>query len=270
MKYVRGFMMAWGNFTAVPCPYRQWREEDRRAMLCMLPLVGLIMGGLTAALWVLLDFMQVPPILTGVILTSGYFMSTGFIHLDGFMDCSDAIMSRRPELEDRQRILKDSAVGAFAVIAVCVMFMVFAASMIAMAEEFTSAKAGVLPVMFALSRGLAADGVLRFPAMDVSGYSSMAGQGKQISVVESAVYVFTAALPIVIFIVSVSPAAGQASGLITLAGAVVTTMASGIITCYRDRKQLGGMNGDIAGHMIVMSEAAGVFAAALLSNVQII
>ena len=33
------------------------------------------------------------------------------------MDCNDAIMSRRP-LEERQRILKDSTVGAFAVVTV--------------------------------------------------------------------------------------------------------------------------------------------------------
>ena len=45
------------------------------------------------------------------------------MHMDGFMDVNDAIMSRRP-LEDRLRILKDSTVGAFAVITV--MFLVLA------------------------------------------------------------------------------------------------------------------------------------------------
>lgn len=40
---------------------------------------------------------------------------TGFMHLDGYMDVCDAVLSRR-ELATRQRILKDSHCGAFAVI----------------------------------------------------------------------------------------------------------------------------------------------------------
>ena len=33
------------------------------------------------------------------------------------------------------------------------------------------------------------------------------------------------------------------------------------------RKQLGGMNGDIAGYMVVMSETIGLLAAAILTSV---
>ena len=115
MKYIRGFLMAWGNFSAVPCPYHKWHEESRKAMLAMLPLVGLMLAVIVCVAWWLLDLGSMNSIFTGVAITAIYFYCNGFIHMDGFMDCSDAILSRRPELEERQRILKASDVGAFAV-----------------------------------------------------------------------------------------------------------------------------------------------------------
>lgn len=46
---------------------------------------------------------------------------TGMLHLDGFMDVCDAILSRRSK-EEKLRILKDSATGAFAVIPLVILF----------------------------------------------------------------------------------------------------------------------------------------------------
>mgnify|MGYP003392776405 FL=1 len=43
------------------------------------------------------------------------YLVTGFLHLDGFMDVTDAVKSWR-DLERRREILKDSHVGSFAVI----------------------------------------------------------------------------------------------------------------------------------------------------------
>lgn len=47
---------------------------------------------------------------------------TGFMHLDGYMDVCDAVLSRR-DLATRQRILKDSHCGAFAVICMVLLAM---------------------------------------------------------------------------------------------------------------------------------------------------
>ena len=115
MRYIKGFLMAWGCFCRIPCPYRGWEEDNRYAMLNMFPLIGTALGVLAGVIWWLLSLLGVSSLLTGALLTFSYFWMTGFIHLDGFMDCSDAVLSRRP-LADRQRILKDSRVGAFAVI----------------------------------------------------------------------------------------------------------------------------------------------------------
>lgn len=140
MRYIKGFLMAWGCFCRIPCPYRGWEEDNRYAMLNMFPLIGTTLGMLAGVIWWLLSLLGVSSLLTGALLTFSYFWMTGFIHLDGFMDCSDAVLSRRP-LADRQRILKDSRVGAFAVISLGFMMLLFFASMATLAEDFTLAKA---------------------------------------------------------------------------------------------------------------------------------
>ena len=113
-RIVRAFFMALGMFTAIPCPFRPWNEEDRGLMLATLPLVGAVLGGLWYALSLLAQ--RWLPATAPEIVTALPWLLTGLIHLDGFMDTSDALLSWRP-LEDRLRILKDAHAGAFAIIA---------------------------------------------------------------------------------------------------------------------------------------------------------
>ena len=276
--------MAWGNFSAVPCPYRGWHEESRKAMLAALPLVGLMLAFITAVCWWLLEMTGLSAVFTGAVVTAVYFCCTGFIHLDGFMDCSDAIMSRRPELEDRQRILKDSRVGAFAVICVILMFMVFAASVSALAGDwampFGYAKGSVSPLGFNLlnkflvlagimvtSRYIAASDVLRKPAMSASQYAKLRqteeyGFAGREDVALSLMSIFL--IVGMMFIAAGLPGAMLSRLMLVYGGAVVVTAVTAGVTGYRDRKNLGGMNGDIAGHMITMSEMMGLAAAAVI------
>ena len=44
MRYIKGFLMAWGCFCRIPCPYRGWEEDNRYAMLNMFPLIGTALG----------------------------------------------------------------------------------------------------------------------------------------------------------------------------------------------------------------------------------
>lgn len=276
MKYLRGFLMAWGNFCAVPCPYHKWHDESKKAMLSMLPIVGILLAAIVVAAWWILDLIGVPYILTGVLVTAIYFCSTGFIHMDGFMDCSDAILSRRPELSERQRILKASDVGAFAVISVMLMILVFAASMITLAEEFNIQRAGMLAGIMLISRSMAADSVLRKPAMKISQYADIgtsgaaadgaAGEPKTTkNKTECFVLSLIAVLTIVILPqICNSGAENKLMEDLILYTPIVVVLAAAVIAGKYARKQLGGMNGDIAGYMVVMSEMFGILAAALM------
>ncbi|MGI1658667.1 MAG: adenosylcobinamide-GDP ribazoletransferase [Desulfitobacterium sp.] len=75
------------------------------------PLVGLILGGvLWASLTLLLPFY--PPLITAALVLILELILTGGIHLDGFMDSMDGLLSARPP-ERMLEIMKDSHVGAF-------------------------------------------------------------------------------------------------------------------------------------------------------------
>lgn len=275
-KYIRGFLMAWGNFSAVPCPYHKWHEESRKAMLAMLPLVGLMLAVIVCVAWWLLDLIGAPAILTGAVLTALYFIANGFIHLDGFMDCSDAILSRRPELEERQRILKASDVGAFAVISVMFMSLVFAASMITLAEEFSLEKASMLVVIMLVSRAFGVDAVFRKPPMKTSQYVNLDEDGevtlgpdekKKKKAREQGALNLAMVIPIlIIYNVFKESADGIAFSICHIVVICVVALVASGAGAYA-RKQLGGMNGDIAGYMIVMSETVGVLAAAVLVSI---
>ncbi len=260
--------MAWGNFSALPCPYHKWHEESRKAMLCMLPPVGLLCSVLVLLVWSFLDYANTPAVLTGAILTVVYFLSTGFIHLDGFMDCSDAILSRRPELSERQRILKASDVGAFAVISIVMMFLIFAASMITLADGFSIWKGCFFIGVTMTSRSLAADAVLWKPVMKTSQYASFENRKEKgtadFIVLWSVTIIPVLAVFFLLIGIGLAESYENVAYVYSYIGAVIVTAIMAHITGFRDRRNLGGMSGDIAGHMIVTSEAAGILAAAIL------
>lgn len=275
-KYIRGFLMAWGNFSAVPCPYHKWHDESRKAMLAMLPLVGMMLAVIVCVAWWLLDLIGVHPILIGAVLTALYFIANGFIHLDGFMDCSDAILSRRPELEERQRILKASDVGAFAVISVMLMSIIFAASMMTLAEGFSLQRASMIVVIMIVSRAFGADAVLRKPPMKTSQYIDLDKEAeitlepdanKKKKAREQGALSLVLIIPLLaIYHISSELSAGVEFSICHIAVICIVALAAGGAGAYA-RKQLGGMNGDIAGYMIVMSETIGVLSAAILASV---
>ena len=113
MTLIRAFFMCLGMFTAIPCPYRPWDEDARDWMLVTLPLVGLVVG----LLWYGLDGLgwKLLPSIGYALDIALPWLLTGFIHLDGYMDTCDAMLSWRP-LEKRLEILKDSHTGAYAVV----------------------------------------------------------------------------------------------------------------------------------------------------------
>jgi len=114
-RYLTAFGMTQSMFCAIPSPFRRWDEKARSCMLLFLPVIGLEIGVLWVALEWIFRSLQVPALVLGLVLSVFPYLVTGFIHLDGFMDVTDAICSWQ-DLERRREILKDSHVGSFAVV----------------------------------------------------------------------------------------------------------------------------------------------------------
>ena len=278
-QYLTGFFMAWGNFCALPCPCRRWDSRVSALMLGFLPSVGVIIGAIWAALYFGAVYFGIPYLPVAFLVTFLPFVLCGFMHMDGFMDCSDAILSRRP-LADRQRILKDSHTGAFAVISICfyiLAYFAFASTAITIGIDFAN-----MILLTCLSRSVSGLHVLLCKPMQTSQYARMT----QIEDTQDAVESDTAAeAPDTARSASkeVQPASKKQGMILLLVQLVLyLTLAfwcssyplvtalmclfSGCASClfiFYARKQLGGMNGDIAGYGILWGELFGMLALAL-------
>ena len=252
MKYITGFFMTWGNFCTLPCPCKLWDGKYKSIMLGFLPSIGLIIGLIWAALYFGLVFAGLPYLVVSFAVTFVLFALCGFMHLDGFMDCSDAIMSRRP-LEDRQRILKDSHTGAFAVVSVVFLILAYYSCI------STAISGGIdfvnMVLICVVSRSVSGLEVLASRPMGTSQYVEMSAEEPGTATKKEGVCLLL--LQLAVFLGLGFWCSSYYAGTALVCGAAVL---GALLAVTYGKKQLGGMNGDIAGYGIVWGELAGVFA----------
>lgn len=241
-QYLYAFSMAQSMFCRIPWPFSVWDEKARGKMLLFLPVVGLEIGFIWALGWYLSVYFGLEPMLRGLILCVLPFLLTGFIHLDGFMDVTDAVGSCR-DLDKRRAILKDSHVGAFAVIG-CVILMLAQFSFCSCVEQ-----GGILLLIPVVSRCCSALAVTVLPPMSTSQYA-----GRRVSKGN-------------IVVLCVMLTATLAAGLLfwgKWALSLLGALAGYGLALGRSYRALEGMNGDISGYSLTMAELAGLAVLALL------
>ena len=242
--YLHAFAMCQSMFCAVPAP-QVWDEKARDKMLLFLPIVGLEIGAIWAGLAWMCRLLNLPTMITALILAAYPYIVTGFLHLDGYMDVTDAVKSWR-NLERRREILKDSHVGSFAVIGIVLL-------MLAQFAVFASAPVDANYLIFifipAASRCCSALAVTGLKPMSTSQY---ADQRKS----KSHMVVLT--IMLVVFL---------ATGFL-LCGKFGFALIGGLIgyglALRRAYKSLEGMNGDISGYALTIGELCAVAVYALL------
>lgn len=119
MGIIKAIIIAFSTYSILPVPQVDWTEENMRFSLCMLPLVGVPIGGILLFWSWLCSHIGVGSMLFASVAVAIPVLVTGGIHMDGFCDTTDAISSRQ-EKTRKLEILKDPHVGAFAVIYVFV------------------------------------------------------------------------------------------------------------------------------------------------------
>lgn len=242
---LHAFAMCQSMFCAIPCPWRIWDEKARDKMLLFLPVVGVEIGLLWAAVAWLCRKLALPPLVAGLILAACPLLLTGFLHLDGFMDVTDAVKSCR-DLPRRREILKDSHVGSFAVIG-CILMLLAQFALFASAPQ--DADVRILIWIPAVSRCGSALAVTILPPMSTSQYAALPKQKVHIG--------------ILIAMLLIAAAAG-----FLICGkygfALLGCMAGYALALRRGYRSLQGMNGDIAGYALTVGELCAVAVYALL------
>ena len=126
MKWLRAVGMSFALYSRVPMPPLDWESESRRLTLYVFPLVGLAVSAAWGVWLALCWALELGTVLRAVGMTLLPILVTGGIHMDGFCDVCDALASHQSR-ERKLEILKDSRVGAFAVLGcVCYLLGLFA------------------------------------------------------------------------------------------------------------------------------------------------
>ena len=234
--------MCQSMFCSIPAP-QVWDEKARDKMLLFLPIVGLEIGAIWALLAWACRLLNLPALVTGLILCAYPFLITGFIHLDGYMDVTDAVKSCR-SLERRREILKDSHVGAFAVIGIVLLMLAQFAFFAAVPENVDYR---ILMFVPAISRCGSSLAVTVLKPMNTSQYAAQKKPKSHVAVLLAMTAAFLAAGFLL---------CGR-YGFVLLGG-----MAGYSLALRKAYKSLEGMNGDISGYALTISElcAGAVFA----------
>ena len=240
------FFMAWGMFLAIPCPFPRWRESARGRMLVCLPLIGLVEGGLWALLVWLLAKLCLPEALGALCAAAFPWLVTGFLHLDGYMDVCDAVLSRR-DLATRQKILKDSHCGAFAVIAM----VLLALTQWIVCQSVSLNEIPLLPLA-ALPCAVRAAAALAVSHLRPLSTSQYADQKKPKSHMVALIVMLCIFLGVGFLL------CGK-YGFALIGGIVGYALA-----LRRGYKSLDGMNGDISGYALTLGELTALGALAVL------
>ena len=239
--YLHAFFMCQSMFCAIPAP-QVWDEKARDKMLLFLPMVGLELG----LIWWGLSCIcrMLPELMAALVLSMYPYLATGFLHLDGFMDVTDALRSYR-SLERRREILKDSHVGSFAVIGIVILLL---SQFVCFASMKNTADCRVLLFIPAVSRCCSALAVTVLKPMSTSQYAAQEKPKSHVAVLLAMLAVFLLGG----FLLCGRQAAALLGVLIGYGFALL-----------RGYKSLEGMNGDIAGYALSIGELCGAVVIAL-------
>ena len=232
---MRGFIIALTFLTRIPVPLpKDVSSEEFIKSYRFYPVVGLVLGVL---LWLLAKFLlpYYPPLVLGALVLGAELMLTGGIHLDGFMDSMDGLLSARSP-EKILDIMKDSRVGAHASMALVGLLLL----KFTLLANLTVSKLLLLIVMPMLSRWIFQIGMIGFP------YARSQGLGKG----------FHEATQWIPFLLSGIIVCGISFYLLGFAGPLAFVVSSLIISliAFKISSLLGGLTGDLYGAFIELSE----------------
>ena len=252
------FKIAFSMYSKIPMPSSPWDKENMRYVMCFLPLVGVVIGALTVGWMALLGVLHLDGGgfgLGAAVLAMIPVAVSGGIHLDGFLDTSDALGSWQ-EPEKRLEILKDSRAGAFAVIMGCVYFALslgvyttFQDTALTVWRDGRFADTRILfqlACIYVFSRALSGLAIVTRPMAKNTGLAAAFSDGAQKKVV---------AVTMVCYLVVVSGAVlflDPVPGVVCLA---VGFLAYGYY-CAMAQKNFGGITGDFAGWFVQVVELA--------------
>ena len=233
MKIIRTLCLAFSMYSRIPMPILEYTEDDMRYTFLAFPLIGVIIGAVQYVWYILCNMLGTGTSLYAAVAVVLPLCITGGFHMDGYLDTTDALSSHR-EKERKLEILKDSHVGAFAVIWTGVYLLVS----YGLYTEI-SGKAAILCTSagFVLSRATSGLAAIHFPS--ATGRSSLASfaQAGDRTIVKIGLWIWI----IVTFVSLICFDKVYGTGILA-----VLAVWYGYYH-HMSKKEFGGITGDLAG-----------------------
>jgi adenosylcobinamide-GDP ribazoletransferase len=238
-QIVSSLVIAFSMYSKIPMPKVEWSKENMRYAMCFFPLVGAVLGGVVYLWCSFSNVLAMSRVFNTVIVILIPLLLTGGIHMDGFLDTTDALSSYQPR-EKKLEILKDPNTGAFAVIA-CVSYFLLT---FGFWYEITPDTIPMVAIGFVVSRAFSGLAVVSFPMAKSSGlaatFSSEAN--KKLTRIVMISFLLLAACGMLLI--------NWKLGLLCLLGVLLL-----FIYYYRmSTKEFGGITGDLAGYFLQLCE----------------
>ncbi len=212
------------------------------------PVVGAVVGGAGAGVLMGAAWLGLPPLVGALAAIGAMALLTGALHEDGLADTADGLGGGRTRA-DVLRIMHDSHIGAFGVLALILSVGLRAAALTGLPDANSAALALIAAAVVsraalpALMRGL--------PPARTDGLAATAGRPGIVSVTAAA------ALAVVVAAVTLAPPAAAALAVAAVLGAAVVA-----VLAYR---RIGGHTGDVLGAAQQVAEMAALIAVAAVA-----
>ncbi|MFZ7132729.1 MAG: adenosylcobinamide-GDP ribazoletransferase [Eubacteriales bacterium] len=120
---MKKFLIALSFFTRIPVHIKSEVSEDEfYTSMTLIPWVGLLIGLILYGVAYGGEYLTIQSEVLSFILLCVYVWITGGLHIDGFIDSIDAILSNR-DREKMLDIMKDSRIGAFGAIGIVLLLL---------------------------------------------------------------------------------------------------------------------------------------------------
>lgn len=242
MRVLKSFVLAFSTYSKIPMPQINCDEEDTKYMMLFFPWIGAVIGALVVGWFYLCQFLGLPAFVRAAVTILISFVVTGGFHIDGFMDTSDARSSYQPR-EKKLEILKDSHIGAFAVIRVVCYILLYMAALYLIEDEKLYL---ILGLGFVLSRIYSAMAVLTFQNARKSGMLFYTAR-----TAERVINIVFVSIELAIVFVALLWISYWAGALV-----LVVTIICYLYYRYMSYKVFGGITGDLAGWFVCFHECA--------------
>lgn len=248
-KLWKSFTLATAMYSAIPTPRTEWDGDSMAYAFCFFPWIGLVVGGAELLWWHVAAALGIEGLLFAAVAALLPLLVTGGIHLDGFLDVADARGSHQSR-ERKLEILKDSHVGAFAVIAMGCYLLLYTALWSAVTPHPALA---LIPVLSRTLSGLAA-----------IHWKNARGSG-MLATFSSASALWANRVVLVLWLFATALALGFLPGWEGVA-VLIAALLSVLYYRFMSRREFGGITGDLAGWFVQVMELAALAAVVLLQK----